>query len=80
MSKVKDWVACDLRYVGEAKLARLTDEELEELYAGLRQKHGKAPELGLAHVAQVARDPVLRLGHVPSPRAHARFPRHKKQG
>jgi len=45
MSKVKDWIACDLRYVGEAKLGRLTDEELEELYAGLRQKHGKAPEL-----------------------------------
>ena len=45
MSKVKDWIACDLRYVGEAKLARLTDEELEELHAGLLQKHGKAPEL-----------------------------------
>ena len=45
MSKVKDWIACDLRYVGEAKLGRLTDEELEELHAGLRQKHGKAPEL-----------------------------------
>lgn len=39
MSKVKDWIACDLRYVGETKLARLTDDELAELYFGLGKKH-----------------------------------------
>ena len=39
MSKVKDWIACDLRYVGETKLKRLTDDELAELYFGLGKKH-----------------------------------------
>jgi len=39
MSKVQDWIACDLRYVAEAKLQRLTDDELAQLYFGLGKKH-----------------------------------------
>ena len=39
MSKVDDWIACDLRYVGETKLNRLTDDELAKLYFGLGKKH-----------------------------------------
>ena len=39
MSKVKDWIACDLRYVAETKLSRLTDDELARLYFGLGKKH-----------------------------------------
>ena len=38
-SKVNDWVACDLRYVGENKLARLHDEELVALHQLLAEKH-----------------------------------------
>ena len=38
-SKVENWVQCDLRYVGETKLARLHDEELSQLYAELVKKH-----------------------------------------
>ena len=40
MSKVQDWIACDLRYVAETKLQRLTDDELAELYFGIGKKHG----------------------------------------
>ncbi len=47
MSKVKDWIACDLRYVAEAKLNRLTDSELADLYFGLGKKHG----LGISAVS-----------------------------
>ncbi len=47
MSKVKDWIACDLRYVGETKLKRLTDDELADLYFGLGKKHG----LGISSVS-----------------------------
>jgi len=43
-SKVNDWVACDLRYVGENKLARLHDEELDRLHRLLAEKHGVAAE------------------------------------
>ena len=32
MSKVEQWIACDLRYVAETKLGRLTDDELARLY------------------------------------------------
>ena len=39
MSKVDDWIACDLRYVAETKLNRLTDDELAKLYFGLGKKH-----------------------------------------
>jgi len=39
MSKVDDWIACDLRYVAETKLNRLTDDELARLYFGLGKKH-----------------------------------------
>ena len=39
MSKVDQWIACDLRYVAEGKLARLTDDELAKLYFGLGKKH-----------------------------------------
>ena len=39
MSKVEQWIACDLRYVAEAKLSRLTDDELARLYFGLGKKH-----------------------------------------
>ena len=39
MSKVDDWIACDLRYVAETKLSRLTDDELARLYFGLGKKH-----------------------------------------
>jgi len=40
MSKVEQWIACDLRYVAETKLGRLTDDELAKLYFGLSKKHG----------------------------------------
>ena len=40
MSKVEQWIACDLRYVAETKLGRLTDDELARLYFGLSKKHG----------------------------------------
>ncbi|MBN38443.1 MAG: hypothetical protein CMI29_08260 [Opitutae bacterium] len=43
-SKVNDWVACDLRYVGENKLARLHDEELDRLHRLLAEKHGVTTE------------------------------------
>ena len=43
-SKVNDWVACDLRYVGENKLARLHDEELDRLHRLLAEKHGVTAE------------------------------------
>ncbi len=39
MSKVEQWIACDLRYVAETKLSRLTDDELARLYFGLGKKH-----------------------------------------
>ena len=39
MSKVEQWIACDLRYVAETKLGRLTDDELASLYFGLGKKH-----------------------------------------
>ena len=38
-SKVANWVECDLRYVGETKLARLDDEELVKLHHLLVKKH-----------------------------------------
>ena len=38
-SKVDNWVACDLRYVGENKLARLHDAELVKLHHLLVKKH-----------------------------------------
>ena len=38
-SKVEQWIACDLRYVAETKLGRLTDDELARLYFGLGKKH-----------------------------------------
>jgi endonuclease/exonuclease/phosphatase family metal-dependent hydrolase len=41
---VNDWVACDLRYVGENKLARLHDEELDRLHRLLAEKHGVTAE------------------------------------
>lgn len=44
-SKVINWVECDLRYVGETKLARLDDAELVKLHHLLVKKHG------LSHVA-----------------------------
>ena len=47
MSKVKDWVDCDLRYVAEKKLARLTDDELVELHQQLANKH-KLPHVALS--------------------------------
>ena len=40
MSKVEQWIACDLRYVAEAKLSRLTEDELAKLYFGIGKKHG----------------------------------------
>jgi endonuclease/exonuclease/phosphatase family metal-dependent hydrolase len=40
MSKVEQWIACDLRYVAETKLGRLTDDELAKLYFGIGKKHG----------------------------------------
>ena len=39
-TKVEQWIACDLRYVAETKLKRLTDDELAKLYFGLSKKHG----------------------------------------
>jgi endonuclease/exonuclease/phosphatase family metal-dependent hydrolase len=39
MSKVEQWIACDLRYVAETKLSRLSDDELAKLYFGLGKKH-----------------------------------------
>ncbi len=39
-SKVTNWVECDLRYVGETKLARLDDGELVKLHHLLVAKHG----------------------------------------
>ena len=39
MSKVEQWIACDLRYVAETKLGRLSDDELAKLYFGLGKKH-----------------------------------------
>ena len=38
-SKVEQWIACDLRYVAETKLGRLTEDELARLYFGLGKKH-----------------------------------------
>ena len=43
-SKVNEWVACDLRYVGENKLARLHDEELVALHRLLAKKHAMLVE------------------------------------
>ena len=42
MSRVEAYVASNLHYVGEAKLARLSGDDLSELHALLCQKHGKA--------------------------------------
>ena len=38
-TKVEQWIACDLRYVAETKLSRLTEDELARLYFGLGKKH-----------------------------------------
>ena len=38
MSKVEQWIECDLRYVAETKLGRLTDDELAKLYFGIGKK------------------------------------------
>ena len=43
-SKVDNWVACDLRYVGENKLARLHDDELVKLHDLLVKKHSLVHE------------------------------------
>ena len=37
---MEQWIACDLRYVAEAKLSRLTEDELAKLYFGIGKKHG----------------------------------------
>ena len=39
-TKVAQWVNTDLRYVGEGKLARLSDEELQELHRQMVDKCG----------------------------------------
>ena len=44
MSRVESYAASNLRYVGEAKLARLSDADLLELHRLLVHKHGAVPQ------------------------------------
>ena len=77
-SKVNDWVACDLRYVGENKLARLHDEELARLHKLLSEKHhlSMPPLVGtreaniqavLALKKQIARSDTSATAPAPAP-------------
>ena len=43
MSRVESYAASNLRYVGEAKLARLSDADLVELHKLLKYKLGEVP-------------------------------------
>jgi endonuclease/exonuclease/phosphatase family metal-dependent hydrolase len=79
-SKVNDWAACDLRYVGENKLARLHDEELVALHQLLAEKHG-LPRASLEGTREANIQTVLALkkqiarsGTAPSPPPAATAP------
>ena len=61
MSKVEQWIACDLRYVAETKLGRLTDDELARLYFGLSKKHGLSRSTRSRPTANVMTEKLMQL-------------------
>ena len=57
--KVKEWEACELRYVAEGKLKRLSDEDLVELERLLIARLGNAPDQTGEAPKDAARDAVI---------------------
>ena len=57
--KVKEWEACELRYVAEGKLKRLSDEDLVELERLLIARLGNAPAAKPDASEGVDRDAVI---------------------